>query len=361
MGEVKKQIKNSRCLVAGGSGFIGARIVNSVLDGGAKEVIILGRTIGSIKNSRVRYVICDLTQEQSVAIIKNLGVFDYVFNLIGLTDQRMPHPNPMELFNANVLTLIHLTQGIAWDSVVGAVHAGSNAEYGTQPLPHQEDMALRPTNIYGWSKADASLYAQTMTTSGFAKWSVARPFFVYGPGRHTGFVCDLIETLMQGNTFAIAGNSTRDPIFIDDVAIGFLRLAVCPLAAGQIVNICSGKEVFMARIAEMVKQKIAKGKVTFTSKSRPGDMLRSRGSIKKLKALTGWSPGMSLSQGLDIMIKEYNRPHSKLRGIPHGIRGLKSADNGGVISSIPPSAGLRAGIHPHRRAAGMNARDNKKI
>ena len=301
----KKQIKNSRCLVAGGSGFIGARVVDFLLDGGAREVVIVGRVAGLIKNSRVGYVVCDLAQEQSVAVIQNLGLFDYVFNLIGVTDQRMPHPNPIELFDANVRTLIHLTQGITWKNVAGAVHVGSNAEYGTQLLPHQEDMSPQPMDMYGWSKADASLYARIMTKSGFAKWCIARPFFVYGPGRHTGFIFELIACLMQGKKFTIAGNSTRDPVFVDDVAAGLIRLALCPSAAGEIVNICSGKEVFMVRIAEMVKRKIAKGEIALASKARPGDMLRSRGNIKKLKALIGWVPSTSLSEGLDRTIKEY--------------------------------------------------------
>ena len=303
--------------MAGGSGFIGARVVDLLLDEGAQEIVIAGRAAGSINNPRARYVICDLAQERSVAVIKNLGAFDYVFNLIGVTDQRMPHPNPIELFDANVRTLINLTRGIAWKNIAGAVHVGSSAEYGSHALPHREDMSSDSTNMYGWSKADASLYARIMTKSGFAKWCVARPFFVYGPGRQNGFVFDLIASLTQGKKFTIAGNSTRDPVFVDDVAAGLVRLALCDRAAGEIVNICGGKEVSMMRIAEMVKRKIGKGKIAVTSRARPGDIPRSRGSVKKLKALTGWGPSISLSEGLDTTIKTMKpeiSPTMSLRG-----------------------------------------------
>lgn len=305
------RIKNSRCLVAGGNGFIGSRVVSMLLNAGAKEIIILGRTEGQMKHARthtparLRSVACDLTKETCVKIIKGLGSFDYIFNLIGVTDIRMPHPNPMELFDVNVRTLIHLTQGIDWESVHGATHTGTNAEYGSQRVPQHEDMNSRPMDMYGWSKASASSYACTMTKAGLAKWCVARPFFVYGAGKRTGFIPKLIESLGQGHACTVMGNVTRDPVFVDDVAIGLVRLALCPSARGEIVNICGGKEISIARIAEMAKRKIKKGNVIMSSHARPGDMLRSRGSIKKLKKLTGWSPSTKFSEGLERVIKEY--------------------------------------------------------
>lgn len=305
MGGEKKHIKNSRCLVAGGSGFIGARVVDMLLDMGAKEVVILGRVDGSIQDRRVHYRSCDLTKDTSVEIIKNLGAFNYIFNLVGMTDNLMPHPHSMELFDANVRTLMNLTQGIVWKNVSGAVHTGSNMEYGNQSLPHREDMNPEPTDMYGWSKASASSYACTMTQAGLARWCVARPFFVYGPGKRTGFIPKLMETLSMGKTFMVAGKSTRDPICVDDVAMGLVRLVLCSSARGEIVNVCSGKEISIARIAEMAKQKIGKGKVIVSARARSRDILRSRGSVTKLKKLTGWSPSVPFSKGLESVVKEY--------------------------------------------------------
>ena len=303
----EKQIKNSRCLVAGGRGFIGSRVVDRLLDLGAEEVVVLERAAGKkqTKKSSVRYISCDLVRDESVRIIRKLGAFDYVFNMIGVTDQRMPHPNPIELFDANVRTLIHLTQGIGWKNVRGAVHVGSNAEYGALLPPHHEDMNPRPVNVYGWSKSSASSYALMMTMAGFAKWCVARPFFVYGPGKQTGLIPKLITTLGKGESFVISGNSTRDPVYVDDAAVGLIRLAVCPEAKGEIVNICGGKEIPIRTIARMIQRNVGKGEIIFKSETRPGDMLRSHGSIKKLKALTGWSPSTTVSVGIGRILKGY--------------------------------------------------------
>ena len=299
----RSYIKNSRCLVAGGNGFIGSRVVDFLLDNSAKEIVIVGQGASRIKDTRVRYVLCDLAKDESIETIKDLGAFDYVFNLIGVTDQRMPHPNPVELFNANVRTLVHLTQAIAWKNVRGAVHVGSNAEYGSQSLPHHEDLKPLPTNMYGWSKECASSYAIIMATSSFARWCVARPFFVYGPGKQTGLIPELIKTLSDGETFTMQSASTRDPVYVDDVAEALIRLAACPRAMGEIVNICGGKEISIRKIGEIIKRNIGKGEIIFTLKGRVGDMPRSFGSVKKLKALTRWSPRTSLSEGLKSIIQ----------------------------------------------------------
>lgn len=290
--------------MAGGNGFIGSRVVRMLVDSGAREIVILGRGKSHATDSCAHYASCDLAENTSVQKIKTLGAFDYVFNLIGVTDQKMPHPNPAGLFDANVKTLIHLTQGIAWEYVRGAVHAGSNIEYGAQPVAHREDMNPSPANAYGWSKASASSYARMMTTAGFAKWCVARPFFVYGPGKQTGFIPELIKTLARGGTFTVNGAATRDPVYVDDVAEGLVRLATCSAATGEIVNICRGKEVSIMKIAEMTQHEIGKGKIIFQSEYRPGDIPRSCGSIRKLKSLTGWTPSVTLSVGLMRIPKE---------------------------------------------------------
>ena len=308
MYEVKKDILHSRCLVAGGGGFIGSRVVQLLLDKGSKEVVVIERHAprsGRRHDARVRYVNVDVTNKKSVDVIKQLGKFDYVFNCIGNTDQRMPCPDPQAIFESNVQTLMYLTEAIQWEHVRGAVHIGSNAEYGSQALPHTEDKRLQPTNMYGWSKASASLYAEIMTRAGLAKWCIARPFFVYGPGKRMGLIPDFLNALPMKDVFVLSGNVTRDPIYVNDVAEGLIRLAICPRARGEAVNLCNGKEVSMKKIIEMIIYKIKRGKVVVSNNVRGGDMLQSKGSILKLKTLTGWSPGISLTEGLDRILQEY--------------------------------------------------------
>jgi dTDP-glucose 4,6-dehydratase len=216
----------------------------------------------------------------------------------------MPCLHPEDLWNANIVSLINLTNAIDWSSVRGAVHIGTTAEYGNTETPFYENQSLHPTNAYGWSKAASTQYAIMMTEAGYAKWCVARQFTGYGPGHTTGFIVDLTRALKRNETFIVNSSYvTRDLIFVDDTIEGLIRLAQCIKAVGEVVNLCSGKEISIGEIAKMVHLIVGMGRIELAQKEpRKGDFLRSWGSTKKMEQLTGWKSRISLEEGLEITV-----------------------------------------------------------
>lgn len=298
-------LRGSRVLITGGSGFLGTHLIKKLRECGVAEIITLQRGNKPIREVRgISSIVSDLSQAESQNVIRGLGDVDYIFNLAGLIDQRMPYPNPRELWDANVMTLIYLTNGLDWSAVRGAVHIGTTAEYGNQELPFREDQLLKPTNAYGWSKAAATQYAVMMAQGGYAKWCVARQFTGYGPGQKTGFIFDVTSALKRGETFTVNPSYvTRDPIFVDDTIEGLIRLALTPNGAGQIVNLCVGKETSIGEIAAVIYGIVGKGKIELVQREpRRGDFLRSWGDTKKLERLLGWKPAITLEEGLRITV-----------------------------------------------------------
>lgn len=300
-----KEFKDARVLITGGSGFLGTHLIETLQTLGVREIINVHR--GNNRGDELSGVInCiyDMSQPESVEKIRAVGNVDYVFNLAGLSDQRMPCLYPEDLWNANVVSLINLTNAIDWNSVKGAVHIGTTAEYGNTHVPFFEDQSLCPTNAYGWSKAAATQYAVMMARGGYTKWCVARQFTGYGPGQKTGFIVDLTHALKRKETFIVNPSYvTRDPIFVDDTIEGILRLAFCPNASGEIVNLCPGKEISIGEIAAMVHSIVGTGKIELMQgEPRKGDFLRSWGSTEKMEQLTGWRPNTSLEEGLRITV-----------------------------------------------------------
>ncbi|MDZ4299982.1 MAG: NAD-dependent epimerase/dehydratase family protein [Candidatus Sungbacteria bacterium] len=310
-------LKNARVLIAGGSGFIGTHVVAALVRAGVGEIVVLGKKkapraiadAGAYDTVRFTFLDCDLASQSSERVLKGLkGLkgFDYVFNLIGMTEQDMPHPDPLRLMEANLLPFVRLTRMLDWAHIKGAVHVGSNAEYGDAPVPHREDAPLRPTNCYGLAKATTTTYALMMTRGGWAKWCVARPFFVYGPGREHGLVCDAVRIMSSGEKFVVHGKKiTRDPVFVEDVAEALVRLAACPKATGEIVNIANGQEITVRAIAECVREAVGGGVVLADAHARAGDLPRSWGSIAVLMRLTGWRPRTTLHEGVRRTVAGY--------------------------------------------------------
>lgn len=300
-----EELKGSRVLITGGSGFLGTHLIKKLRECEVAELITLQRGMKPIREATgASSVCCDLSRPESQQVIRGIGEVDYVFNLAGLIDQRMPHPNPRELWDANVVTLIHLTDGLDWSAVKGAVHIGTTAEYGNQELPFREDQLLKPTNIYGWSKAAATQYAVMMAEGGYAKWRVARQFTGYGPGQKAGFIFDAASALKRGETFTVNPSYvTRDPIFVADTIEGLIRLTLAANGVGEIVNLCPGKEISLGEIATVIHGIVGKGKIELVQREpRKGDFLRSWGDTKKIERLLGWKPAITLEEGLRITI-----------------------------------------------------------
>lgn len=307
-------LKRARVLVAGGSGFIGTHVVAMLVRAGVGEIVVLGKKKASrviadadaYGTTHFTFLDCDLASQSSERVLNGLKEFDYVFNLIGVTEQDMPHPDPLRLMEANLLPLARLTKMLDWASVKGAVHVGSNAEYGDAPVPHREDAPLRPTNCYGLTKATATAYALMMTRGGWAKWCVARPFFVYGPGQESGLIPESVRVLSGGGKFVIHGKKiTRDPVFVEDVAEALVRLVACPKARGEVVNIANGQEIAVRVIAGCVREAVGGGMVLVDARARAGDLARSCGSVAVLMRLTGWRPRTTLREGVRRTVAGY--------------------------------------------------------
>lgn len=300
-----KDFKDVRVLITGGSGFLGTHLIETLQTLGVREIVSIHR--GSKPYTKLPGIInciCDMSQPESVEKIRTLGSVDYIFNLAGLSDQRMPYLHPEDLWNANVVSLINLTNAVDWSSIKGAVQVGTTAEYGNTHVPFFEDQSVYPANAYGWSKAAATQYAIMMTRGGYARWCVARQFTGYGPGHTTGFIVDLTRALKRNETFVVNPSYvTRDPIFVKDSIEGFLRLVSCLNAMGEIVNLCPGKEISIGEIATKVHSIVRMGKIELTQgEPRKGDFLRSWGSTQKLEQLTGWKPSTPLEEGLKITV-----------------------------------------------------------
>lgn len=307
-----KNIRGSRCLVAGGSGFIGRHLTKLLLALGAGALLILHKNKSRVVPARgaVKFVQCDLGASSSLKIIKDLGPLDYIFNLCGVIDKRVEDAQVEALIGANIGAVINLTRALNWELVKGAVHVGSCAEYGNQAPPHLENLPAQPTNPYSWSKAAGTSYAKLAARGGYAKWSLARPFLVYGPGQEPGgsLVINVLEVLAKGGEFILSDpQSTRDFIFVEDVARALVALVLCREAAGEIFNICSGEEVSVIQVANLVRDAVQKGQVTVGSGSRAGNFLQSYGSFQKIMNFTGWRPEIKLKAGLKLTIDAYQQ------------------------------------------------------
>jgi len=112
-----------------------------------------------------------------------------------------------------------------------------------------------------------------------------------------------------------ATSPTRDFTFVEDTAAGFLAVATCDRAIGQVVNLGSGEEI---SIGDLVRLLID---ITGSEASIVADEARLRPAGSEVERLladntrarewTGWTPTVSLRDGL-ARTSEWVREHLEL-------------------------------------------------
>ena len=136
-----------------------------------------------------------------------------------------------------------------------------------------------------------------------------RPFYVFGPGQRSGsLINDVYHSFRNGYSPAIGPcEQYRDYIHVFDVVKGILLAS--KLADSITVNLGSGKYIQVREFVSMFWNCLGgdKNKLKFGSRSmRPGEpeQPKSFADLTRLKEVTGWSPDLSLEDGIKITIEK---------------------------------------------------------
>ena len=164
---------------------------------------------------------------------------------------------------------------------------------------------MQPQSPYSASKIGADMMALSYFHAFELPVAVVRPFNTYGPRQSTRAVIPTILTQLHKGAEEIrlgATSPTRDFNFVTDTVAGFLAVAACDRAGGEVVNVGSGREISIGDLVELLVSITGSSASVVTEEDR----LRPAGSeVERLlcdnsRALewTGWSPQVSLEDGL---------------------------------------------------------------
>jgi nucleoside-diphosphate-sugar epimerase len=147
--------------------------------------------------------------------------------------------------------------------------------------------------------------------------TIARPFNTYGPRQSARAVIPAIITQIGSGVREIKlgdVSPTRDFNYVADVCRGFMELANCDNAVGEVVNIGSDSEISVRDTLETIKG-IMHSDVVFIldeQRLRPenSEVFRLRCDSTKIRRLTGYEPKYSLEEGLTRTIEWFTEPRN---------------------------------------------------
>ena len=99
---------------------------------------------------------------------------------------------------------------------------------------------------------------------------------------------------------------TRDFTFVEDTARGIRLAGLSEDAVGKTINLGQGKEISITDLAGEVSRVVGRGKAEVVHiDSRPGDVMRLYADSTQADSLLGFSPEVSLANGLERLMKWY--------------------------------------------------------
>lgn len=303
-------ISGSSVLVTGGCGFIGSHLVERLWQSGAKTVrIIDSLQYGTPSSLGIWKAGTEILQHRlgfdDPAILKTfLKGTDFLFHLAA-EKHRQSSQDPVALLRSNVEGTFSLLQAACEAGVRKVVFTSSLYAYGrTSSPPMLESEPLKPSTLYGVSKAAGELLCDLAFQTNRLEYNVLRLFFIYGPRQFTGsgyrsVIVKNFERLRSGLLPVMNGDGSQslDYVYIDDAVEALIRVMESDTNR-ETYNVASGQAT---TIVDLLKLMASIAGASPETLNEPADWTSGTcrvGDNNKMKKSLAWAPKIGLEQGL---------------------------------------------------------------
>jgi NAD dependent epimerase/dehydratase len=241
---------------------------------------------------------------------------DIVFHLAALIAIPYSYVAPDSYVDTNVKGTLNICQAAMENGVQRVIHTSTSEVYGTALyVPIDEKHPLQAQSPYSASKIGADAMAMSFYNAFGLPLTIARPFNTYGPRQSARAVIPtIISQIASGIKQIKLGDvtPTRDFNYVKDTCRGFLELARCKEAIGEVVNIGSNYEVSIKDTLNMIREIMGRD-VEFlveAQRVRPerSEVFRLWCDNTKIRGLTGFNPEYSIREGLKATVAWFTRP-----------------------------------------------------
>lgn len=310
--------ENSRVLVTGGTGFLGAALVRALMISGHRVRILDNNLRGKPRRlgdvlSDVEMIEADIRDGDAVA--DACRDIDTVAHLAFINGTETFYSHPGLVLDVGVRGMLAVLDGCAKHNVGSLMLMSSSEVYQRADLvPTPEDVPLvipdprNPRFSYGGAKAISELLALHGHGYRPASVRIVRPHNVYGPDM--GFkhvipqlsmrIADLGENHQAGDVIPLPirghGRQTRAFVHVDDFTAGLLLVMERGEDSG-IYHIGTREEVTIADLAHRIAAGLGHDVTLVPSEMPEGETDRRCPDIGKLEAL-GYRPQRTLADGV---------------------------------------------------------------
>jgi len=327
-----------KILVTGAAGFIGAALIQFLLDRGDAVVGVddlndyydvnlkKARLEGLTSSPRFLFQKLDISSRDHISDLFSSSDFDMVVNLAAQAGVRHSIENPSAYVDANLVGFGNILEGCRHQAIDHLVFASSSSVYGANSkLPFSEtDNVDQPISLYAATKKANELMAHAYAELYQLPTTGLRFFTVYGPwGRPDMALFKFTKGILDGKPIPVynRGEMIRDFTYIDDIVEGVVRAIdrppplntdhenkndeVASAAPYQIYNIGNGHPVPLMRYIQALEKALGKKAQLELLPMQPGDVRATEADVSRLVSDLGYRPQIDVETGIARFVEWY--------------------------------------------------------
>ena len=306
------QFDKKRVLVTGGSGFLGSHLCRRLLSEDCQVICLDNLYCSSFDN------VSGLTNDKRFSFIRHditepISVFaDEIYNLACPASPVHYQRYPIHTFKTSILGALNVLE-LARKTNARVFQASTSEVYGDPAVHPQIETYWGNVNPIGIRSCydEGKRGAETLFFDYHRQYGVeikvVRIFNTYGPQMHPAdgrVVSNFIIQALRNKPLTIYGDGsqTRSFCYVSDLIEGFVRMMESNKECIGPVNLGNPTEFNIRTLAEMVVEMTGShSKLSYKDLPSDDPKVR-RPNIQKAKELLGWTPKVSLEEGLQKTI-----------------------------------------------------------
>ena len=297
-----------KILVAGGAGFLGSHLVESLMLDGNHVTVLDNLSTGSLRNlehledrPNFSFMLADVLKPFEIEC-------DQIYNLACPASPIQYQKNPVNTIKTNLIGASNLLD-LADKNRARIFQASTSEVYGDPNVPTQSEEYWGNVNPIGIRSCydEGKRAAETLCFDYNRQYGVdarvVRIFNTYGPNMSLNdgrVVSNFIVQALRNENISIygQGNQTRSFCFVSDLIEAIYRVMIMRENITMPINLGNPKEITVFELAQkIIKMTNSNSKIEYKSIPKD-DPTNRKPDIALAKNILNWEPLISLENGL---------------------------------------------------------------
>jgi len=292
-------MRDGTILVTGAAGLVG-NAVRVMLEAAGRRVLAIDHMAATEEGRPL--TVADVSDTHRLHALAGATPLGGIIHCAAYSGPMVARDNPYDIVRVNVLGTASLLELARIRRIPRLVFCSTVSAYGHTPKgPVIEDSLLRPTSVYGGSKAASEhlldTYAQQHGVDGVS----IRIGWVYGPRRRTYCALrDMIDDAIRGRPTRLpcGRGDYRQYIHVDDSAAALIKALDAPALPRRSYTVTGGTWLTLGEVAAIVRRVLPNADIEIGPDPDPDDDRQAAFDITAAARDLGWQPQVPLEDGI---------------------------------------------------------------